>query len=211
MFPPRRGSGFDSWKRKSTGANVARRLWEQRHKLRGYEGRSWHEPVRWPIRYPGVVRDAVQWVAQPACLGCTVFRRGRCLHEEARLVGGSNRTRIPTTGFERCTLNVRSVNPARNRGSARPYACHVRCRLILAAVISGPGDDDSAHGHVPIRHSAADGARRLARFVRLRPSPHLALVVCPSEEPADPGRWPRYAVGSGTRSRYLESRWVSII
>jgi hypothetical protein len=74
MFPPRQGSAFDSWKRKSTGANVARRLWEQRQRLRQeYEAVHGTNLARWPVRHPGVVLDAVQWVAQPACLGCTWF------------------------------------------------------------------------------------------------------------------------------------------
>jgi hypothetical protein len=55
----------------STGVNVARRLWDQREELRAaYEAKHGSDPDNWPHRHPGIVIDAVQWVAHAACLGC---------------------------------------------------------------------------------------------------------------------------------------------
>jgi hypothetical protein len=55
----------------STGVNVARRLWDQREELReAYEAVHGSDPGSWPHRHPGIVIDAVQFVAYAACLGC---------------------------------------------------------------------------------------------------------------------------------------------
>jgi hypothetical protein len=55
----------------STGVNVARRLWDQREELReAYQAVHGSEPESWPRRHPGIVIDAVQFVAHAACLGC---------------------------------------------------------------------------------------------------------------------------------------------
>ncbi len=55
----------------STGVNVARRLWDQREELRAaYEVEHGSDPDNWPHRHPGIVIDAVQFVAHAACLGC---------------------------------------------------------------------------------------------------------------------------------------------
>jgi hypothetical protein len=59
------------WKIRSTGTNIARRLWDQREQLRG-EYEDVHDPDRalWPVQHPGVVLDAVLSSAHGACLGC---------------------------------------------------------------------------------------------------------------------------------------------
>ena len=72
MFPP--GGLVTPWvrfKKTSTGVNVAPRLWDQREDLReAYETVHGSDPAKWPTRHPGIVIDAVQWVAHAACLGC---------------------------------------------------------------------------------------------------------------------------------------------
>ena len=72
LFPP--GGLVTPWIRfkvKSTGVNVARRLWDQREELReAYEVEHGSDPDNWPHRHPGIVIDAVQFVAHAACLGC---------------------------------------------------------------------------------------------------------------------------------------------
>ena len=72
MFPP--GGLVTPWIRfkvMSTGVNVARRLWDQREELReAYEVEHGSDPENWPHRHPGIVIDAVQFVAHAACLGC---------------------------------------------------------------------------------------------------------------------------------------------
>ena len=72
MFPP--GGLVTPWvrfKKMSTGVNVARRLWDQREDLReAYEAEHGSEQDGSPHRHPGIVIDAVQWVAHAACLGC---------------------------------------------------------------------------------------------------------------------------------------------
>jgi hypothetical protein len=72
FFPP--GGLVTPWIRfkvMSTGVNVARRLWDQREELRAaYEAKHGSDPDNWPHRHPGIVIDAVQWVAHSACLGC---------------------------------------------------------------------------------------------------------------------------------------------
>jgi hypothetical protein len=63
-----------NFKRLSTGVNVARRLWEQRDDFRlAYEAVHGNDPAAWPARHPGVVLDAVQWIAHAACLGRNWF------------------------------------------------------------------------------------------------------------------------------------------
>ena len=70
-FPPARVTAWINFKRRSTGVNIVRRRWDQREKLRQqHEAIHGPDPALWPHRHPGVVLDAVQWVAQPACLGC---------------------------------------------------------------------------------------------------------------------------------------------
>ncbi len=74
MFPPRRVRAWINWKRMSTGVNIAKRLWDQREYLRRtYESVHGADPAEWPSQHPGVVLDAVLWVAHGACLGCHWF------------------------------------------------------------------------------------------------------------------------------------------
>jgi hypothetical protein len=55
----------------STGVNIARRLWDQREELReAYEVEHSSDLENWLHRHPGIVIDAVQFVAHAACLGC---------------------------------------------------------------------------------------------------------------------------------------------
>jgi hypothetical protein len=55
----------------STGVNIARRLWDQREEQReAYEVEHGSDQDGWPHRHPGIVLDAVQFVAHAACLGC---------------------------------------------------------------------------------------------------------------------------------------------
>jgi hypothetical protein len=71
LFPPQEVSTWISWKRTSTGTNIARRLWDQREELRGeYEDVHGTDPALWPVQHPGVVLDAVPSTAHGACLGC---------------------------------------------------------------------------------------------------------------------------------------------
>ena len=74
LFPPQLVTGWINWKRMSTGVNVARRLWDQREYLRRtYESVHGDDPAAWPSQHPGVVLDAVLWMAHPACLRCHWF------------------------------------------------------------------------------------------------------------------------------------------
>ena len=60
-----------NFKRMGSGVNVVRRHWDQREELRAaYEGEHGSDPDNWPHRHPGIVIDAVQFVAHAACLGC---------------------------------------------------------------------------------------------------------------------------------------------
>jgi hypothetical protein len=60
-----------NFKRMGSGVNVVRRHWDQREELRAaYETHHSSDPERWPGRHPGIVIDAVQFVAHAACLGC---------------------------------------------------------------------------------------------------------------------------------------------
>jgi hypothetical protein len=69
--PSHRVREWISWKISSTGVNIVRRQWDQREELRAaYEAVHGTDPDRWPNRHPGIVIDAVLWVAEPACLGC---------------------------------------------------------------------------------------------------------------------------------------------
>ena len=69
--PPHRVRAWIAWKISSTGVNIARRWWDQREELRqAYEAENGSDPDRWPTPHPGIVIDAVQWVAHAACLGC---------------------------------------------------------------------------------------------------------------------------------------------
>lgn len=74
LFPPRLVSPWIDFKRMSTGVNVARRLWSQREYLRHtYKSVHGADPRDWPSQHPGVVLDAVLWVAHAACLRCQLF------------------------------------------------------------------------------------------------------------------------------------------
>lgn len=82
LFPPGRVTAWANFKRKSTGVNVARRLWGQREEMRqAYEALHGTNRAQWPTQHPGIVLDAVQWVAHPACLGCHWFHRGVSMKE----------------------------------------------------------------------------------------------------------------------------------
>jgi len=72
IFPPGRlVTPWIRFKVMSTGVNVARRLWDQREELREtYEVEHGSDQDDWPHRHPGIVIDAVQFVAHAACLGC---------------------------------------------------------------------------------------------------------------------------------------------
>jgi hypothetical protein len=77
MFPPAQVTAWISFKRGSTGVNIARRFWAQREYLRrAYESVYGSDPAAWPSRHPGVVLDAVPSVDHPACLGCQWFGGG---------------------------------------------------------------------------------------------------------------------------------------
>ena len=71
LFPPAPTTEWVRFKRVSTGFNIARRLWAQREQMRrDYEAQHGTIRSHWPTRHPGVVLDAVEYVAHPACLGC---------------------------------------------------------------------------------------------------------------------------------------------
>ena len=73
-IPPHLVTPWINFKRGSTGVNVARRLWDQREYLRHtYESVHGSDPAAWPSQHPGVVLDAVLWMAHPACLRCRWF------------------------------------------------------------------------------------------------------------------------------------------
>jgi len=77
MFPPRPVTAWINFKRMSAGVNIARRLWDQREEMRDeYEAFHGTNHAQWPAQHPGIVLDAVQWVAHPACLACHWFHQG---------------------------------------------------------------------------------------------------------------------------------------
>jgi hypothetical protein len=77
MLPPQRVTPWINFKRMSTGVNIARRLWAQRENLRHeYEAIHGIDRAQWPVQHPGVVLDAVEWMAHPACLTCQWFHVG---------------------------------------------------------------------------------------------------------------------------------------
>ncbi|WP_197373231.1 hypothetical protein [Mycolicibacterium baixiangningiae] len=84
FFPPSRVTEWVYWKRTSTGVNVVRRLWDQREQLRAeYEAANGPDPRAWPQQHPGVVLDAVQWIAHAACLRCQwLDRQGTYMRED---------------------------------------------------------------------------------------------------------------------------------
>ncbi|MGE2736085.1 ADP-ribosylglycohydrolase family protein [Mycolicibacterium vaccae] len=86
LFPSPPASEFHKWKRYTTGANIARRYWEQREYLRrNYESVFGEDRGLWPSRHPGVVLDAVPSTRHAACLGCQWFEpHGRDPLESAR-------------------------------------------------------------------------------------------------------------------------------
>ena len=62
----------------STGVNVARRLWDQREYLRHtYESVHGTDPAAWPSQHPGVVLDAVLWMAHAGMPALPLVRRDR--------------------------------------------------------------------------------------------------------------------------------------
>jgi hypothetical protein len=74
LFPPRLVTSWINFKRLSTGVSVARRLWDQSEYLRRtYESVHGTDPAAWPSQHPGVVLDAVLWMAHPACMRCHWF------------------------------------------------------------------------------------------------------------------------------------------
>jgi hypothetical protein len=74
LFPPQEVSPWIAWKIASTGMGIARRLWDQRERVRGeYEDVHGTDRARWPVQHPGVVLDAVPSTAHGACLGCHWF------------------------------------------------------------------------------------------------------------------------------------------
>ena len=66
LYGPRLVRAFGHWKRSTTGVRIAERLWEQRTELR-----EAFPPAAATGAHVGVVLDAVQYVAYPACLSCT--------------------------------------------------------------------------------------------------------------------------------------------
>ena len=71
QFPPTKVTPWINFKRMGSGVNVVRRHWDQREELRAsYEAEHGSDPETWPHRHPGIVIDAVQFVAHAACLGC---------------------------------------------------------------------------------------------------------------------------------------------
>ena len=74
LLPPQEVSPWIAWKIRSAGAGVARRLWDQRERLRGeYEDIHGTDRALWPVQHPGVVLDAMPSTAHGACLGCQWF------------------------------------------------------------------------------------------------------------------------------------------
>jgi hypothetical protein len=74
LFPPRLVTEWIDFKRRSSGVNVARRLWDQREYLRRtYESVHGTDPEGWPSQHPSVVLDEVLWIAHAACLRCRWF------------------------------------------------------------------------------------------------------------------------------------------
>lgn len=69
LYPKGLVRDFVSWKRSSSGASIARRLWEQRESLRAA---SPHGSAAMAAgAHIGVVLDAVLYIAHAACLTCT--------------------------------------------------------------------------------------------------------------------------------------------
>ncbi|OBI49790.1 hypothetical protein A5707_16375 [Mycobacterium kyorinense] len=89
LFPPRVVSPWIDFKRRSSGYNVARRLWDQReHFRRAYEAVYGPDPEGWPSQHPGVVLDEVLWIAHAACLRCRWFdARGHYMKDPDGLWG----------------------------------------------------------------------------------------------------------------------------
>lgn len=74
LFPSSLVTPWIDFKRRSTGLNVARRLWDQReYRRRTYESIHGSDPECWPSQHPGVVLDEVLWTAHAACLRCRSF------------------------------------------------------------------------------------------------------------------------------------------
>ena len=74
LFPPALVTEWLDFKRRSSGLNVARRLWDQREYLRRtYESVYGTDPAGWPSQHPAVVLDEVLWIAHAACLRCLWF------------------------------------------------------------------------------------------------------------------------------------------
>ncbi len=76
LFPPSMVSAWINFKRWSSGVNVARRLWDQREHLRGgYQAVHGNDPAAWPSQHPGVVLDAVLWMAHAHACAATGWTR----------------------------------------------------------------------------------------------------------------------------------------
>lgn len=69
LYPSRLVRDFVQWKRFSTGVNIARRLWEQRHCLRA--ANPYVASALATGAHIGVVLDAVPLIAHAACTTCT--------------------------------------------------------------------------------------------------------------------------------------------
>ena len=116
MFPPARVTAWINFKRMSTGVNIARRLWDQREGLRqGYEALHGTDHSRWPAQHPGIVLDAVQWVAHLACLACHWIHHGVSMRE---------------TGWygHAAELALRHQN---SDGAQKPHRCNGSCSGTL--------------------------------------------------------------------------------
>jgi hypothetical protein len=82
LHPPRRVTAWINFKRKTSGVNIARRLWDQREDMRQkYEALHGTNHAQWPTRHPGIVLDAVPFIARPACLGCHWIHLGVSMGE----------------------------------------------------------------------------------------------------------------------------------
>ena len=91
-----------NFKRMGSGVNVVRRHWDQREELRAaYEAEHGSGPENWPHRHPGIVIDAVQFVAHAACLGCQWIDQPGTSMEEPGWREGRRRGSAPSRKFAR--------------------------------------------------------------------------------------------------------------
>jgi hypothetical protein len=109
LFPPAMVTEWINWKRMSSGVNVARRLWDQREYLRRtYESVHGDDPAAWPSQHPGVVLDAVLWMAHPACLRCHWFDAGFYMRREGGVLRALDLARAAT----KCPTGQTTVEPS---------------------------------------------------------------------------------------------------